>query len=272
MKLVRVPIGIVFLVVAHVAGEERVFPLHEALKAREYDRALEALQLTTNMDLRDGSGNTALCLAAKNGSADAYDMAIALLRYGADPNVADGKGQSPLHYAAKVGNLAVVEALVRFGSKLNPEYRPLGISENEPGWTPLYYARIKNRTRVVNFLEKRGGKVHDSQDKYLDYHQRVKDLLDEAKKSSHDVTFEDYNHMSNRDRLAYAYSKAINASIRAGRDVGIDSDKILYLEALKHQIESRISGEIPPNITEDKWIDQIYLEADKAATAAVQRK
>ena len=177
-----------------------------------------------------------------------------------------------MHYAAKTGNLAVVEALVGFGAKINPEYRSPEVDENELGWTPLYLARIKNRKRVAKFLVERGGTVHASQKQDLDYQQRVKELLEEARNSYSDVSEEDYSRMANADKLAYAYDKALNASIRAGRDIGIDPEKILYLEALKHQIESRISGGKPPNLSDSQWIEQIHLEADSAATAAVQRK
>ena len=55
MNIVKGCMGIALLVLAHAAGEKPEFPLHEALKAKEYDRALEALQLATKVDLPDGS-------------------------------------------------------------------------------------------------------------------------------------------------------------------------------------------------------------------------
>lgn len=268
MSNIKGYIVLVLIVLISAAEEKPVFPLHEALKSKEYDRALEALQLSTDVDSADESGNTPLCLAAKNGSADAYYMVSELLRYGADPNITDGKGYAPLHYAAETGNLAVVESLIRFGARINPEYRPPGLSESEFGWTPLYLARLKNRKRVAKFLIEMGGNVDSSQDVDLDYRQRIQDILENLSQS--DISVDDYTQMTNAEKLAYAYDKSLSASIQAGRDIGIDPEKILYLEALKHQIESRISRGNPPQISDSQWIDRILMESDAAATTAVK--
>ena len=263
MNVVKGYIGLSLVVLLHAAEESPVFPMHEALKGKKYDQALEALLLVTDVDSPDDSGNTPLCLASKNGNADAYDMVIALLRRGADPNISDNKGYMPLHYAAKSGNLAVVEALIRFGARINPEYRHPETGEGKPGWTPLYLARMKNRKRVADFLVIMGGKIHSSQKQDLDYRQRVNELLEQMK--SYDISEEDYSNMTNAEKLAYAYDQTLSASIQAGKEIGIDPDKILYLEALKHQIESRISNGKPPNISESEWIEQIHMESDIAA-------
>lgn len=270
MRMFKGCAGLILLVPVLVAEDPPPYPLHEALKAKAYDRALEVLRLTTEVDAPDSSGHTPLCLAANNRKADAYDVAIALLRHGANPNMADSAGYAPLHYAAKAGNLAVVEALVRYGAKVNAEYGPPGVSESEPGWTPLYIARLKNRRRVASFLVERGGKVHEAQEQNLAYEQRVADLL-EAARSTPDVSVEDYEQMTNAERLAYAYEEALSASIRAGREIGIDPEKVLYLEALKHQMESRLSSERPSHLTEAEWLERVHREVAAAATASVAK-
>jgi len=65
------------------------------------------------VDLRNGSGDTLLMLAAYHGHADTV---AALLRRGADANIANDRSQTPLAGAVFKGELEVIRILVGGGA------------------------------------------------------------------------------------------------------------------------------------------------------------
>lgn len=88
--------------------------LFTAVMDGDVDAAEESLTFeggcTVNMALRDPTKQTALHLAAANGSRDAVDF---LLRQGADPAVDDAWGNTPLMVACRACHLSVVERLLQ---------------------------------------------------------------------------------------------------------------------------------------------------------------
>ena len=143
-------------------------PLHYALGRRDYDAALKAMPLATNINASvadvHGIPSPAICLAAQDDSADAYDMVQALVkRYGAELGLRDGRGLTALHYAAFNGNLPVVELLVDHGADVDAPQRgeeseKEARDETRTRITPLYLAYHNGRYRVARLLESRGAK------------------------------------------------------------------------------------------------------------------
>jgi hypothetical protein len=86
----------------------------QALLSRQadIDRASDSSR-SSAIDARDGSGRTALMLAARNGRRAAVD---ALLAAGADPNAADAHGTTPLQAAIAGGQPEIIAALQRAGA------------------------------------------------------------------------------------------------------------------------------------------------------------
>ncbi len=147
------------IIVTGLAGLVAAFPiegvaksLHHFLSTRQYEAALDAMRVATDLNARSSSGRTPLTIAARNPANDGYDMVYALLSLGADPDLRDGEGATPLHYAARAGMLSVVHLLVdRFGAKVNaPQIKP---DESE---TPIVWAALQGHVRVVRYLESRG--------------------------------------------------------------------------------------------------------------------
>ena len=135
--------------------EERLqteFPLQWALLIKDYEGALSAMPMVADIDeISPITGSTALCLAAKDESADAFDMVIALvLKHLADVRQADYFGNTPLHYAAGAGNLAVVKFLIDNGSSVH--------SENQALATPYFTALEGKRNRVAEYLLQKGAR------------------------------------------------------------------------------------------------------------------
>ena len=131
------------------AGSQSASPLHGALTAHCYDDALAEMKLVTDINVLDPDTQaTALCIAARDETADAFDMVHALvLKHGADPNIPDELGFSPLHYASQNGNLAVVRFLVTHGADIDS-----GVG-TEASLTPLFMAYQSGRNRVAEHLK-----------------------------------------------------------------------------------------------------------------------
>lgn len=111
-----------------------------------------------DVDVRDEEGQTALFLAALNGSGK---MVALLLEYGAQVNVRNDWGATPLLLAAMGGNLPAIRLLVEAGGHVN-------VMSDEGGDTPLQAAHIEayllydevNEQAVacVKYLEQHGAK------------------------------------------------------------------------------------------------------------------
>jgi len=134
-------------------------PLHYALANRRYDQALAEIVLVDDIDAVEPTfGSTALCLAAKDTTADAIDMVQALvLKRNADPTIPDAQGFTPLHYASVSGNLAVVQFLLTYGADVNATVT----ANSGLNITPLYLAYQSQKTRIYEYLMLHGAEDID---------------------------------------------------------------------------------------------------------------
>eukprot|EP00731_Ephydatia_muelleri_P003639 Em0001g3639a len=98
-------------------------------------------------------GVTALICAAQNGNIDVLN---ALVKAGSKVNEKDEKGATPLYYAAVRGDVDAVNTLVSAGSNVN--------DRDKSGMTPLHRAASQGNSDVVKTLIKAGSKV-DEKDK-----------------------------------------------------------------------------------------------------------
>lgn len=240
---------------------EHTHPLHFALIAKQYDRAIEAMRLMTDTEARDPWGRTALSLAVDDEAAAAYDMARELLRYGADPNGRDSDGFAPLHRAAAAGNLAVVEMLIDRGAEIDAVIAG-GEDENT---TPLYLAYREGRTRVIAFLENRGGTIPDEQRKELEIQAKEKALHE--KLTAHVPEGMTSEQESNWRRIQY---------MRAQRTVLAESGDLTpeMLEAMDvfhtHYIEG-LNKERPADVPYFDWLLRIHMHAIMATRTALEK-
>jgi ankyrin repeat protein len=125
------------------SGDPVSQPLHLAAQYNKPDFVKLLLDNGASPDLRDGRGNTALILAAKDGS---VEVAKLLLAAGADPLIGDtAYGDSALYLAAMHGRLEVVRLLIGHGVDVN-------LRNPKTGETALWVAAMDNRLDVLNFL------------------------------------------------------------------------------------------------------------------------
>ena len=94
-----------------------------------------------DMNHRDGSNRTALCVAADEEHTDIVQM---LIGAGADIDTQNDEGWSPLHYASLLGTLDVVRMLVRAGAEMR--------TTDNDGCTCLHGAARYGRTETVRYL------------------------------------------------------------------------------------------------------------------------
>ncbi|KAJ5623222.1 hypothetical protein N7490_011827 [Penicillium lividum] len=109
---------------------------------------------TTEIDMKDGEGETALSRASKNGH---ELVARLLIEKGANINADDGIGRTPLHLASEKGHELVARLLMEKGANLNTidKYRQ----------TPLYQASANGHELVARLLIEKGANLNTI-DKY----------------------------------------------------------------------------------------------------------
>lgn len=117
-------------------------PLHDAARAGDRERVVEALQSGANIAKADNAGEPALLIAALVGHRDIVGL---LLDKGADIEIRNKGGLTALHAAAYGGHLAIVELLVSRGADVND-------AKNYYHMSPLHAAAEEGRTDVVAFL------------------------------------------------------------------------------------------------------------------------
>ena len=133
-----------------------------------------------NVNVKDVYGGTPLHYAAINGH---FEITRLLIQNGADVNVKKNDGNTPLHYAAWNGHVNILHLLVENGANLevqdNDGWRALHIAarfgdlpfiqelisryhvdinaRDNNGETALWWARFRNHSTVITFLEANGG-------------------------------------------------------------------------------------------------------------------
>lgn len=100
------------------------------------------LDLGGDVNQHGFAGNTALHLAAFEGFAD---MMQALIERGAAVNAVNSGGSSALHLAVFFNHLPCVQLLIQ--NQANPNL------QNNDGHTPYYFARLLDKTRILDWLE-----------------------------------------------------------------------------------------------------------------------
>ncbi len=125
--------------------------LHNAAEQGELDALFAMLEVVTmkglSVDVPDGHGMSALCLAAQNGKVDAVSQ---LLDCNANPNyIANNSNMTPLCFAAEGGHEAVIQTLINARANTN-ERMP------NTGYTPLHYAAFNGKTLAVMCLRRHG--------------------------------------------------------------------------------------------------------------------
>lgn len=238
---------------------ESEFPLHWALKTKDYDAALRLIPLTADINAVDPTGDTPLTIATKDESADAFDMVRALLLMGADASAPDRHGLSPLHYAAVAGTLSVVHMLVdSYG--VNVAIRPAKDSfyfEINPILTPLQMAYEEGRMRVARFLEQRGAALPDETLEEVRVQARLTQVLD--KRLGRDLSkLAGMTDEESNDAITLA---AIDAIRTVARESGLTTKENAILdEYLAHLYESR-NDPIPEGMKVSDWVVLRYKRA-----------
>lgn len=180
---------------------------HEAVrtnKAKLVKELLEDTDVTINVDgiIKDGTGNTALHLASREGYVEIIRCLLAKEAYCLAINKA---GETPLHIAARSGHARAVFYLLKYALSgknassisrimIGWEQHPLTESRRRrhklvPEQRPLAMAKIKGETEIVKLLEAadilcsfHGGQSYDVPPKKLDINQAHTILLDAARK------------------------------------------------------------------------------------------
>ena len=107
----------------------------------------------------NGSGFTALHLAAERGYSSIPWIPMSLLKGGADVNIKDNAGKTALHFAAKKGHMEIVSLLINAGADLN-------ISLDAPMQADRMFNK-QNISSVLYFLTKQ----FDDVDKWYNFDQ-----------------------------------------------------------------------------------------------------
>jgi ankyrin repeat protein len=96
-----------------------------------------------NVNVRDGSGNTPLGIAASFGSLSAVKL---LINEGANVNKGNNYGMTPLMQAASTGNVEIVRELIKRGARID--------ARNKKGMTALMFGA--RRPDVLKLLVRAG--------------------------------------------------------------------------------------------------------------------
>jgi ankyrin repeat protein len=139
-------LGTAFALVAFRATAAEL--LDDLMQAVLNDRADEVKHLLARgMDPNsvNANGEPMLCIAARNGSAQA---AQALIVAKANVDIANRYGDTPMMLAALKGHLDIVRMLQAAGAKLDGT-----------GWTPLIYAATGGHDDIVKFLILHGANI-----------------------------------------------------------------------------------------------------------------
>lgn len=116
------------------------YAIHKAIQ-RGYIGVIQRLLPLYNINLKNGNGETLLCLAMDQRT----DIFKLILTSGWNPNIPNNDGQYPLHRAVINEDLEVIELL------LNSGIDPLVTDQN--GRTPRDLAKMASLNEIANMIE-----------------------------------------------------------------------------------------------------------------------
>lgn len=189
----------------------------------------------------DLNGNTFLHFAIERN--DVPEINRLLTQEGASPHEPNNLGETPLHYAARVGHELILETLLSFS-----EERLLNTA-NHDGWTPAFWAVLKNNIEVLYRLKKAG----------LDFKHRAS----KGKTLLHIAAQEGHTHL-------------IHYLIKSGADLKQKDDA--HLEAIDYAIQNNniemIHALLPYYEQEQyrgcKWLDLLDTAYRSASLESVK--
>ena len=181
-------------------------------------RAVAEVLLSAGADV-SGLSSSALTVLARGG---ACEMAELLLDHGLNPNsmVSSAYRITLLHTAATAGSKDMVELLVTKGADVN--------AEDREGGTPLWYAKGKNHTDVVELLNKYGARSDMPVQALLDAvrdgkSEQVKSLIEKgANMNTRDYQGRTPLHLA----AAKGYTDIAELLVKGGADINAKSDNL----------------------------------------------
>jgi len=133
----------------HQNTEASIAAAIEAARQGDTQQLSFSLSSGISSDTANQNGDTLVMLAAYHGHEQAVEF---LLEHGADPNITNSKGQHPISGASYKGQTNIVKLLLEHGA--DPEG---GTVNGTQAHTPLMYAAMYNKLRVVQALLAAGG-------------------------------------------------------------------------------------------------------------------
>ena len=115
--------------------------LFSSARSGDVKRARKTLNSGVEIDSRDATGRTPLCLACKYARLEVIKL---FLKMGADVNARDQEGRSPLFHAIYSRSSEAVGLVVQAGADLN--------MQDNVGYSPYRYAVSRSHTQVLNLL------------------------------------------------------------------------------------------------------------------------
>jgi ankyrin repeat protein len=115
--------------------------IHFAVGYQEQDKVKEFVESGTDINARDGHGNTPLLLAAQY---NIFSIGKYLIEKGADVDAQNRDGWTALIYSSYYENLPLLKTLVSRKANLN--------LQNNEGWTALNYAVYYGRDAIAKIL------------------------------------------------------------------------------------------------------------------------
>lgn len=162
---------------AQIQNQANLKEIIDAKKATSLCMSAIQVQKETNPELLDiliKYGNNPDGIPALHYAIKMQDIrsVLLLLQHGADPNshsqfITDYEFSKPLtalDYAAYYGNLDIINILIDYGAKINPELRfdesgeLIEVEFNRLA-TPLFFAAQNNQAKAIQLLVKRGAKI-----------------------------------------------------------------------------------------------------------------
>ena len=146
--MVLLTFALMFLTAAEILHAQQLI---EAAKKRDAAAAKKLIDGGAEISEKDSSGNTALHIAAGNGS---YKMVKLLIDAGANVNSFGFNSAAPIHIASAAGDLKTVRLLVEKGANIN-------LKDGSYNRTPLHWAARHNRIELMKYLIEKGALINE---------------------------------------------------------------------------------------------------------------